>query len=122
MKASVRRVPARLFLSKFVGIFNKDIFVRSRETREGWPLLTVETELQSMGTQRVQMKGSFLCWFVGLVVPVQDFFVQPCLLQSAQYKIFFSSPYIISIHLSPSPNKLGRQSCWITCFLVCVSG
>ncbi len=31
--------------------------VRTRETREGWPLLlTVETEMK-LGTQRVQMKG-----------------------------------------------------------------
>ncbi len=39
-----------------------------RETREGWPLLTVETE----GTQRVQMK-EVLPWLVRwLVMPVQE--------------------------------------------------
>jgi hypothetical protein len=39
------------------------------ETREGWPLLIVETELNgdSKGTKR---EGSFLGWFVGLVVLV----------------------------------------------------
>ncbi len=35
---------------------------------------------------------------------------------------FFSSPCTISIHLSPSPSKLGRQSCWVACLLVGVSG
>jgi hypothetical protein len=33
------------------------------------------------------------------------------------YKIYFSLPYV-SIHLSPSPSKLGR----VTCLLICVSG
>jgi hypothetical protein len=32
------------------------------------------------------------------------------------------SPYTISIPLSPSPSKLGRQPCWAACLLVCVSG
>ncbi len=31
-------------------------------------------KLRWLGTQRGQMKGSFLDWFVGLVVPVQGFF------------------------------------------------
>jgi hypothetical protein len=40
----------------------------------------------------------------------------------AQCKIFFSSPYIISIPLSLSTSELGRQTCWVACLLVCVSG
>jgi hypothetical protein len=28
----------------------------------------------------------------------------------------------ISIPLSPSPSKLGRQTCWVACLLLCVSG
>jgi hypothetical protein len=50
----------------------------SPETREGWPLLTVETG--QMGTQRVQMKGVLLCLVVGLVVPVREIFLLPWLL------------------------------------------
>jgi hypothetical protein len=34
----------------------------------------------------------------------------------------FSSSYTISMPLSPSPSKLGRQPCWVACLLVCVSG
>jgi hypothetical protein len=45
----------------------------TRETREGWPLLTVETEVNGLGTQRVQ--GSFLGRFVGFVVLVQETFI-----------------------------------------------
>ncbi len=33
-------------------------------------------------------------------------------------KNIFSSPYIISIPLSPSPSNLGRQPCWISCLVV----
>jgi hypothetical protein len=67
---------------------------RTRETREGWPLLTVETEAN--GTQRVQMKEAFP-WLVrwalrtatreffypalaALVSPVQNSFSSPCTL------------------------------------------
>ncbi len=51
---------------------------RQNETIGGWPLLTVETE--HMGTHRVQMKGSFVGFFVGLAVQVQDIFFLPWLL------------------------------------------
>jgi hypothetical protein len=45
----------------------------SRETREGWPLLTVESGVNGDS----KWKESFLCWIVGLVVPVQEIFVLP---------------------------------------------
>jgi hypothetical protein len=32
-----------------------------------------------------------------------------------------ASPYTISTHISQSPSKLDRQSCWVACLLVCVS-
>jgi hypothetical protein len=64
----------------------------------------------------------FLGWLVGLVVPVKKNFVLPWLLQSAQYTIFFSSSYTISIPLSTSPSKLGRQPSWVACLLAFVFG
>ncbi len=92
--------------------------VQPERLERGGPLL----KLRWMGTQRVQIER-ILPWFiryacragtrdfcsalVALVVPVQS---------------IFSSPYAISIHLSPSPSKLGRQPCWVACLLVCVSG
>ncbi len=90
--------------------------VTTRDTREGWPLLPVE------GTQRVQMKESFLGWFVGLVVPFQETFILPWLLWSAQYKIWFSSPYTISIYVSSLPSNLGRPPCSAACLWIYVSG
>ncbi len=55
-------------------------------------------------------------------MPVSDSFGLPWLLESAQYKIFFSSPYTISMPLVPAPSKLGKQPCWVASLLVCVSG
>ncbi len=72
-----------------------------------------------MGTQKVQMKG----WFVGIVIRVQEMVVFDALAALLfQYKIFFLLLYTISINFSPSPSKLGRQMCWVTCLLVCVYG
>ncbi len=70
-------------------------------------------------TQSIYLGGSFHGLFVGLVVPGLENLVLPWLLTSAQYKIF-PSPYTASINLSPSPSKLGRMSCWVTCLLVYV--
>jgi hypothetical protein len=51
----------------------------TRETREGWPLPTVETEVNG-DTGSSYERGPSLVGFVGLVVPVQKFFVLPWLL------------------------------------------
>ncbi len=81
---------------------------------------SVETEVNG-DSKSTNEKGSFLCWFVGLGIPVQEIFVMPWLLLSAQCKIFFSSSYTISITLSPSPRLLGSQPTWVAYLLVCVS-
>jgi hypothetical protein len=73
-----------------------------RETREGWPLLlTVETEANAWG--QYKWKGSFLGWFVGLLILVQEICVLAWLPKSL------------------SPSKLVRQSCRVACLLMCVS-
>jgi hypothetical protein len=46
-----------------------------RDYTEGWPLLTVETEVN--GDSK---KSFFLGWFIGLVLLVQEIFVLPWLL------------------------------------------
>ncbi len=89
-----------------------------RETREGWPLLTVETEANgdSMSTR-------VLPWLVRWARRAGTRYVCPALAALVGHiqNTFFSSPYTISIHLSPSPSKLSRQSCRVTCLLICVS-
>jgi hypothetical protein len=64
-----------------VGIFIFLHAVLVRETREGWPLPTVETEVNG-DSKRIDERGRWVVfgWFVGLVVPVQEAFVLPCLL------------------------------------------
>jgi hypothetical protein len=51
----------------------------NRETREGWPLLPVETEANG-DTKSTNKKGSFLGWFVRLSLLVLEIFVLPWLL------------------------------------------
>ncbi len=64
------------------------------------------------GLKVYKWSASFLGWFVGLIALVQVIFILHWLLQSAQYKIFFSVP---------SSRKLDRQPCWVACLLVCVT-
>jgi hypothetical protein len=67
-----------------------------RETREGWPLLTVETEANGESRSTI-LKGSFLGWLVGLVVPVQEIFVLPwaALVGTVQNIFFLTVSYFI---------------------------
>jgi hypothetical protein len=57
--------------------------VVSRETREGWSLLTIETEVNG-DSKSTNEKGPSLVgssgWVVGLVVTVQETFILPWLL------------------------------------------
>ncbi len=53
--------------------------MRVRETRDGWPLLTVETEVNG-DSKSTNERGPYFGWFVGLVVPIQEIFVQLWLL------------------------------------------
>ncbi len=86
----------------------------TRETRVEWHLLSVETEANR--DSKGEMKGDLLVWLVGLFI-----FVLPGLLELVHYKIFFSSPYTISIYFSSSPSKLVRQPGRVACLLMCVS-
>jgi hypothetical protein len=73
-------------------IKRKVTMVSSTETREEWPLLTVETEANEDLKSTQQRKGVLpIGWYVGLFVPVQE--------------VFFL-----------------RQSCRVACLLICVSG
>ncbi len=76
-----------------------------------------------METQRGQMKGD-LSWLVHWAcrasTSIRDFYFALAALVGPVQNIF-PSPYIISIPLSPSPSKLGRQPCWVACLIVGVS-
>jgi hypothetical protein len=88
----------------------------TRETREGRPLLAVQTEVN--GTQSVQNeRGPFLvgaldlsCWYNRFL------FCLGCSCQSSKNYYF---PHR-TLFQSPSTSDLGRQACWVAC--LCVSG
>jgi hypothetical protein len=92
--------------------------VGSIETREGGTLLTVETEA-SGDSSRVHTKGVFPC--LVLVVPSTRNFCPVLAALVSPDKIYFSLPNTISLHLSPSPSKLGRQSCRVACLIIFIS-
>ncbi len=69
------------------------------------------------------MKDSFLGWFVGLVMSEQEIFsCLGCFSIPGAHRIFFFSQNTISLHLSPSPSKLGggggRQSYRVAFLLI----
>jgi hypothetical protein len=112
---SFAKMPFSLFEVRhcFILLINQSVFpfhlvtlsIKPRETREGWPLLTVETELNG-DSCCVCCSGTrdFCSALAALVGPVQTI-----------------SPYTISMPSSPSTSKLGRQPCWAAYLLVCVS-
>jgi hypothetical protein len=89
------------------------LYVNTRETREVWPLLTVETEVNEE-SKSTNERGPFLVGeLLGLVVQVQDIFF--CLGCSIVVPVQnnSSSPYTISIPMSPSPCQPDRQPSWL---------
>jgi hypothetical protein len=100
--------------------YSKASLVLPRETRVGWPLLTVVTELNGDSKSTYERCPS-LVGSLGLSCRY-EIFVLLWLLWSSQCKINYSSPVNCFIFLSPSLSKLGWQLCWVACLLVCVSG
>ncbi len=96
------------------------MFVFIKETREGWPLLTVKTEVNGDSNRTNGRGPSWLFHYP--CRPVQE--ILSCLGCSSRpsTKYFSSSPDTISLHLFSSSSKLSRQSCWVACLLICVSG
>jgi hypothetical protein len=81
-----------------------------RETRERFPLVTVQTEVNG-DSKSTNERGPSLVGSLGLSCRYKRFFM-PWLLQLVQYKIIFFSPYNITIPLSPAGQAavLGRLS------------
>ncbi len=113
----------------------------TRETREGWPLLTAETKDTESEQARLpaQVAGRW-----GLVKFQQSAGSHPSLVSLVEtegngggdmkgalpwliswalvspVQIIFSSPHSASLFKSPSSSILDMQLCWVACF--CVSG
>ncbi len=80
------------------------LWVPARETGEGWPLLTVDTEVNG-DSKSTNKRGPFLVGSLGLSCLCTIF----CLGCSGwPSKIFLSTPYTISIPLSPIAQQVGK--------------
>jgi hypothetical protein len=80
----------------------------------------VETETYDRGLKEYIRKGSFLGWFVGSSCRYKRFCPALAALLSP-VQIFFPHHHAVFHFIGPSSSKLGRQSCCITCLLICVS-
>jgi hypothetical protein len=101
----------------------KFLIVLTSETREGWPLLTVETEVNG-DSKRTTEKAPSLGGSLGFSSRYKRFlFCLGCSIRSST-KYFFPHLTLLTflILFAPSSSKLGRQPCWAACRLVCVSG
>jgi hypothetical protein len=78
-----------------------------RDYREGWPLLTVETEVNGNSKSTKEMCLS-LVW--ACRAGTQDFCSAFAALVRLVQNIFFLTVHYFN-PLSPSPSKLGRQPC-----------
>ncbi len=93
-----------------------------RESREGWPLLNFETEVNGDSKSKNET-GHSLVGSLGLSCQFKRFlFSLGCSSWPSTNIFFVAVHYSISIPLSPSSSNLGREPCWVACLLVCVPG
>jgi hypothetical protein len=82
--------------------------VRTRDTREGWTLLTFESEVNgdSICTNERSPSMDSSCWY--------NLFLS-CLGCSSQSNTKYYFPHSTLFHFisPPSPSNLGRQACWV---------
>jgi hypothetical protein len=90
--------------------------------RDGWPLLTDETEVKR-DSKRTNERGPTLVGSLGLSCRYKTFLFCIDCSRRPIVQTFFFLTYTISIPLSPSASKLGRQACMLgRLSLICVSG
>jgi len=78
----------------------------ARETRDGWPLLTVETEVNG-DSQSTNERGHSLVGSLRLIaVPVQKIFVLPRLFHSAPVQ----NNFFLTVHLFNYFVPIGQQA------------
>jgi hypothetical protein len=81
-----------------------------RETREGWPLLTVETEANGDLWSKIQRSPSLVDSLGSLYLYWRFLSCLGCSGQPMQYKIFFSSPFTLNMCLRCGDIPLGAFS------------
>jgi predicted peptidase len=77
IRKNVLQTKQKVYINKH-GLFSF-MNLNTRETREGWPLLTSETEANG-DSKSTNKKGPSLVGSLGSRVPVQEIFILPWLL------------------------------------------
>jgi hypothetical protein len=102
--------------------WNLRVFARVRETREGWPQLTVETVVNE-DSKSTNDKAPFLVmvrW--ACRAGTRDFCPALTDLVGPEKITFFPHHSLFQFFFPHCPcSKLGRQPCCVACLLVCVS-
>jgi hypothetical protein len=93
------------------------LLLNTRETREGWPLLTVETEAYENSNER----GPSLIGSLSLLCRYKRFLSCLCCSCQPSSKCFFFLIAHYFTSYSPSPRKLGRHSFRVACLLLFAS-
>jgi hypothetical protein len=93
--------------------------VITRETRKGWPLQTVETDANG-DSECTYDRGPALVGSLGSSCRYKRFLSWAALI--GQLENIIPHTYSISFYLSPFPSNLGRLSCRLAWFLICVFG
>ncbi len=107
--------------SNFGYSYAKRMIGEVRETRESWPLLTVETKVTRDDSKRKNERGSFLVGSLGLSYRYKKFFVLSwlyCALVSPVKNIFFLHVFQFLYPLRPAGWAASRSGSPVS---VCVS-
>jgi hypothetical protein len=86
--------------------------VKARETREGWPLLTVETEV-NWDSRNTTERGPSMVGSLGM----RFLFCLGCF-SRPNTKYFSLTVHYFNSFVSIAQQVGGRQLCWIACLLV----
>jgi hypothetical protein len=111
----------RFCICNLLGLWVRIQKVKSRKTREGWPLLTVETEVNGdseLGS--TNERGPFLIGSLGLSCRYNRFlsFLGCSSRPSATYfflAVHFFNSFVLNAH------QAGQAAVLVACLLVCVS-
>ncbi len=91
----------------------------ARETKEGWPLLTVETELNGDSKRTNKGLSWLVCWTCR--ADTRDFCIGLAALVGPVQNIFFLTIHFFYSFVPISQQAgNGKQPCWVARLLVCV--
>jgi hypothetical protein len=114
-----RRKSSNSVLIKTIVICQNFNYIATKETKKGWPLLTVETEANGYSRSKGVLP-SLVCW--ARCASTRDFGpALAALVGPVQNSFFLAVHYLFHFICPLFPSKLDRQSCRVACLLICFS-